>query len=150
MTQVSRIPLTKEVYQRIFELLQNTIAKPYNKTEVSLLLKDLLTPTERIMLAKRMACAVLLEKGYTYRDIELILKVSKGTVQSINTILKFHGKGLKTLAQAVLKEEKNQEFWTNIGEVFLTIGSRGKGSSGWRQLRKDLRIKRYKRQAAVV
>ena len=64
MPQVSKYPLRKEVFERVFELLLKTIADSHTQKEATQLIDDLLTPTEKIMLAKRLSIAVLLAKNY--------------------------------------------------------------------------------------
>ncbi|PJE70037.1 hypothetical protein COU97_01860, partial [Candidatus Shapirobacteria bacterium CG10_big_fil_rev_8_21_14_0_10_48_15] len=80
MAQVSRLPLSEKIYQRIFEIFFQTAAEIRTKKAAEEFFNDLLTPTERIMLAKRLSIAVLLAKGYDYRSIREILHVSPPTI----------------------------------------------------------------------
>ena len=64
MTQVSKYPLSKDVYDKIFEIFLKTLINIKNKNEGRNLIKDFFTPTERIMFAKRLGIALLLEKNY--------------------------------------------------------------------------------------
>lgn len=145
MAQVSKYPISQSVYEQIFNLLLKIFSDSCTKTEANNLLEDLLTPTERIMLAKRLAIALLLSKKYQYQDISKILRVSKGTIAMINLSLKFTGKGYKYFIDKVLREEKLQEIWENIEKTILNTMSSGKGSHTWRYLRNELSNKKKKR-----
>ena len=69
MSQVSKYPVRKDVYEEIFETLLETIAGLTTKKDVSAFFNEFLTPTERIMFAKRLAVGLLIAKGYDYKDI---------------------------------------------------------------------------------
>ena len=64
MTQVSRIRLPKAVEDQMHGALRKALADLRTEEEVGEFLEDLLTPTEKIMLGKRLAIAILLDKGY--------------------------------------------------------------------------------------
>ena len=150
MPQVSRYPLPKEVYNRIFELLLRIITDSYNKNEARELLDDLLTPTEKIMLAKRLSIAVLLLKGYPYESIQEILRVSKSPIADVNRSLKYKGKGYKKFAKRILKEEKIAKFWEKVEDLVLkNLSHGGKGSGSWRYLYHEIRKKRLKRHTPI-
>jgi TrpR-related protein YerC/YecD len=95
MAQVSRHPLSKLIYERIFEIFIKSIISIKNKKEAEDFLNDFLTPTERIMLAKRLTIAVLLTKGYDYNQIHKVLHVSTATIAGVNVFLKYTGEGYK-------------------------------------------------------
>ncbi len=80
MSQVSRNPLSKESNYEIQATLWWLLARLDNDSDVRNFLNSLLTKTEKIMLAKRLAIAFLLNKNYNYRDISDALKVSTTTV----------------------------------------------------------------------
>ncbi|MDR3643421.1 MAG: Trp family transcriptional regulator [Candidatus Doudnabacteria bacterium] len=63
---------------------------------------DLLTESEAVMLAKRLEIAVSLLSGQTYRNIQLRLNVTPGTVAQIARVLKISGEGFKTAQQLFL------------------------------------------------
>lgn len=106
MSQVSKYPLSKNIADRIFEIFLNTFVRIHNKQEADQFISDLLTPTEKIMLAKRLAIAFLLEKGYEYRTVQRIIKVSSGTITSVN-ISRHHGsEGYKKVIAKIIKEEE--------------------------------------------
>ena len=143
MAQVSKHPLSKAIYERIFEIFIKSIVSIKDKKEAEDFLNDFLTPTERIMLAKRLAIAVLLTKGYDYASIRKILHVSFSTVASVSVFLKYTGEGYKKVVDKLLKEEAIKDFLLSIGEDFAAVGSiGGKGSGAWRDVKKSIQKKR--------
>ena len=136
MAQVSRYPLTKEVEERVFEILLKTIADLKKHQEIDEFLKDFLSPTERIMLAKRLTIAILLGKGYDYRQIREILKVTPGTIAAVNLKLKYAGKGYKKVVGKVLKEEKIEKLLGKVNNVLEeSLPPKGRNWSEWRKKR---------------
>lgn len=149
MPQVSKYPLRKEIFERIFELLLKTITDSYGQKEAVGLIDDLLTPTEKIMLAKRLSAAVLLRKGYRYKDIQQILRVSKPTIATVNLYLKHGSGGYKKFVDKVLREEGIGEFWEKVEDLALSTVSKGKGNGVWRYLRGELRKRRWEKRTEV-
>jgi len=88
VAQVSRRLLNKQIEQQIFETLWEAISQLKNKTEIQIFLTDLVTPTERIVLAKRLAIAVLLLKNTNYETIKDLIKVSGETISKVALTLK--------------------------------------------------------------
>jgi len=80
MSQVSRNPISKTTNQEIQATLWWLLARLNDDSDIRDFLNCLLTKTEKIMLAKRLAIAFLLIKGYNYRDIGNVLKVSTATI----------------------------------------------------------------------
>ncbi len=87
MSQVSRNPLSKESNYEIQATLWWLLARLNTDSDINSFLNGLLTKTEKIMLAKRLAIAFLLSKGYNYRDISDALKVSTSTVARIKEVI---------------------------------------------------------------
>lgn len=128
MTMVSKYPLNKKVQDRVFEIFLNTISNLKNHNDIDSFLNEFLSPTEKIMLAKRLSIAVFLSKNYDIRSISQILKVSKNTVVKINLLIK-HKKGfLSNLVEKINKDQKIKEFWEELeynlskATIPLTIG----------------------------
>lgn len=89
--------------------------------DVENFLEDLLSPTEKIMLVKRLAIAILLTKGYTYDDIDDTLKVSRPTIMNVSYWLK-HGKtGYQNVVERIIKNQKREELFDKIEEILLRL-----------------------------
>ncbi|MEK7612563.1 MAG: Trp family transcriptional regulator [Patescibacteria group bacterium] len=71
---------TGKVWNKIYNDLLNQITLQGSPKDRSKLLAELITPTERIMLAKRLAIICMLGEGYSFEDIQEILRVSPSTV----------------------------------------------------------------------
>lgn len=149
MAQVSKYPLKEEVYNRIFELLFKVITDSCSKNEAKNLLDDLLTPTEKIMLAKRLSIAILLSKGYTYESIQEIIRVSRATIADVNTSLKYKGRGYQKFTKRVLQEEKIAQFWEKAEDLILGAFSKGTRGAGWRYLHQEIKQKRWKKRTPI-
>ena len=145
MSQVSKYPISKQISDRIFEIFLNTLVKIKSKEEADQFISDLLTPTEKIMLAKRLAIAFLLEKDYDYRTIQQIIKVSTGTIATVN-LMRHHGsEGYKKLINKLVREEKLITLLDNSIANILSVPStleRGKGT--WSYLKQEAEKRRAK------
>lgn len=144
MTQISRIPLRKEIETRIFDIFLNSLAKVRLKGDVFKFINDLLSPTEQLMLAKRLSIAFLLHKGYDQRTICKILKVSLATVSRVSLKLQVGGEGYRKVTKEIISDEKMDEFWHKLDDfISELVPPKGRG---WSQLRKDRWMAKLNRQ----
>ena len=121
MSKLSRRFLDKELENKIFEVFVKTIVDIKTSTEAKNFIDDLLSPTEKIMLMKRLAIAVLLTKGKTYEYIDHTLKVSRATIMTVSLWLK-HGKGgyIKAVDD-ILKAQNRERLIDNIEEILIRL-----------------------------
>jgi uncharacterized protein YerC len=112
MTQVSRNPLPHYLEQQMHKAIRKAFADLRTEEDVAAFLNDLLTPTEKVMIGKRLAIAILLDRGYDQRTIHTIMKTSLATVNSVNFWLKHRGNGYRI----VLTKLKNQKEWQEFKE----------------------------------
>src|SRR3989344_590523 len=106
MPHLSKRKLQKDVYFSIYEQLDFCITQHKNKTKRSKFLSEILTETERIMLAKRLAIIAMLIKGASSYSIEKILKISSSTVKRLERALE---KGaFKNLATFLTERQKSK------------------------------------------
>lgn len=105
MTQVSRIPLKQEVLDSIFDLFLETLINIKDKKRLSGFVQSIFTPNEKIMLAKRLAAALLLAKGHSYHSIRSILKLSPPTISKMNFRLKYEGEELNPVIEGILRRQ---------------------------------------------
>src|SRR3989338_11266779 len=135
MTQVSRIPLRKEIEKRIFEIFLSSLAKVRHRQEVENFINDLLSPTEKTMLAKRISIAFLLAKKYDQRTISKTLKVGLETVSKVSRSMRSGKGGYRMVAGNIMRNEKLNEFVQKIDD-FINDVFPPKGRD-WRKWRKD-------------
>ena len=143
MAQVSKYPISKDIADRIFDVFIKSFIKVKSSKDAQNLANDLFTPTERIMLAKRLAIAFCLMQEYEYREISKLLSLT--TIASVNMTLKYGSNGYKTILERINKEEKLEDLFKSIADKVLVAGSYGKGSGTWRYLRAELQKSREKK-----
>lgn len=152
MSKVSRRILDKELENIIFEVFLKTIVDIKTTTDAKNFIEDILSPTERIMLIKRLAIAVLLTKGETYEYIDHTLKVSRATIMTVSLWLK-HGKGgYGKVVDKILKAQSKEKLIGNIEEILMklsppkrfgSIAFENKSKKGKELLRKRLKRERF-------
>lgn len=146
MTQVSRRAINSKTQDRILSLFLTSIVLCKNPSDASLFIEDLLTPTEKVMLSKRFSIAYMLHQGYSYDNIQDILKVSRTTVGHTALWLKRSGKGLIGMIGKIKRNEMTKKILDDIEEGFLDIIAHSKGVD-WRRAQSDLwKFRREKRK----
>lgn len=80
-----------------------------DRAEAIAFLKDLLTPTEVRMLAKRLQIADMLAKGYKYEDIKNHVRVTVQTISHVNNKLNYGDDGLIKILQRLEKIDKSRQ-----------------------------------------
>jgi len=98
MAKVSRKSLPQDLEKRLIGNLFSALNK-LSETERVVFLDKLLTPTEKTMLAKRMAILSELGKGTTYEKVEEKYNVISATVSRMSTLLKTTPKLLEVLSK---------------------------------------------------
>lgn len=114
MAQVSRKALDQHVWERIFNLFLETLANIQRRQQLQSFLGEFLTPTERIVLTKRLAIAVLLAKDHNYAEICRLLHVTPPTVAKVSIYLKYEGQGLRSVMKDIFKRQAMQIIWEEI------------------------------------
>lgn len=84
-----------------------------SKEEIQSFLTDLLSPTERTMLTKRLAIAAFLMRAYPYESISNMLKVSSSTISKVALVLN-QNQGYKNTINKIARSESAKEFWQQI------------------------------------
>lgn len=122
MPQVSKYLMDKETYERMFAVFWQTIGGLKGKKEAEEFFTDLLTPTEKVMLAKRLMIALFLTKGYEYREISRTLKVSFSTIALVNNWLKTEAsQTFKEKLEALIRKEKRKEKLEDINDFLESL-----------------------------
>lgn len=134
MTQVSKRFLQKEAEERILDLFWTSLSSA-SKEQIALFLDDLLTPTEKIMLAKRLAIAFMLLKNYDYETINERLKVSDPTIWNVRTSLAYKGKGYKMIIEKIMSKERWEKFWGEL-DLFFTQIIPPRPGTNWTEVRR--------------
>lgn len=131
MSQVSKRPIKPEIIERMLELLQKSFAKLDNKDAVSDFLEDILTPTERVMIAKRLAMALLLNRGWDHDAICRYLKVSTSTVTYFKNKLKGSARGFQKVLANIEKSNEWEQIWLDLRQGLEEIIA-GRVGANWK------------------
>jgi uncharacterized protein YerC len=148
MAQISKYLLSEKETAEIKSLFTEVVSLLFNRQDITDFLDDFLTPTERIVLSKRITAALLLKQGYSYEIIMKTLKISSPTVADISLKLKYAGKGYHRILDKILKEQKIKIIFSKLEDVALgalTIG-KGKGSGFWW----DLKMKKKSSATKII
>lgn len=146
MTQVSRRLLKKDIEERIYDVLLESIASVKSKGSVEKLLDDLLSPTEKLMLAKRVSIALLLMKKYSQRTIADLLKVGLETVNRVSRTMQKGTGGYGVIASTIIRNEKLKEFLEKVDDTLANLLPPPKGTDWkhWRRVRWEEKINSQK------
>ncbi|MBT3282994.1 hypothetical protein HON59_02650 [bacterium] len=138
MVYVSKKPLKQETLVRISNMLITHIANIHTKPNAEKFLDEILTTSEKIMLAKRFAIIAMLNKEQSYSTIKRILRVSPVTIAKINQELE-NGEFDFIISQ--LQKTKNNNTKGKVSESFsiwldVMLGIRipPRGKSRWKFL----------------
>lgn len=122
----------------MFNFLSDTVAKLRTKEQVSGFFEEFLTPTEKVMLAKRLAIGILIAKRYSYREISDLLKMSTSTIAIYNLSYKYKSV-FRNMIERILKNEALETCLLELVEGVAELGAIGGAkSSGWFELKKDV------------
>ena len=114
MSQISQRKMDENIQAMMFQMFLGSFSKCKDQGEVANYLGDILTETEAIVLAKRLAIALMLTKGYNYNQICDLLKVTPPTISKVKTWLSMKGDGFRTVLSAVIEDPDTQEFWEGL------------------------------------
>jgi len=107
MPHVSKRLLQKNIYTSIIEDVSFFLSRTKEKASVRRFLKEILTSTEELMIAKRLAVIYMLSEGYSPYRIYQDLKISPSTVERYENYLQ---KGrYKTLVQFITREKNSKK-----------------------------------------
>lgn len=131
MTQVSRFKLKDHVLERLFDLFFEIVGKNKSREEFTLIINDVLSSTEKIMIAKRIAIVYLLLKGIDYRNFCKTIKVSSATVSKYKILVERSG-GLVPAFEKIIRDDKIVEFLEGFLIMLFPPGTPGiNWSAAW-------------------
>ena len=109
MPQISKRFVKPDVKEKIDNLFIECIAECRNQKESANFINVLLTRTEKTVIAKRVAIALMLIKGYSATDIDEKLKVSQATVYTVKYWLEDKGVEIKSILESIAKRDEKQK-----------------------------------------
>lgn len=142
MSQISKKHVNNKVVERIFEIFVDFLIAVNNSEKAEIFLDNLLTKTEKVVLAKRLSIAFLLVNGYSTEQIKYLLRVSSQTVWTVKTWLGHEGKGLVKIINEIKNNKKNKltmkKFFIMLEELLTPIYS-----GHWSQVQRKKRWQEY-------
>ena len=129
MPHISTKKISDEHFKKIYQQLISLFDTAGTKRKSDLLLGEILTDTEKIMLAKRLSIVYLLDEGVSTHNISDTLSVSPSTVSRIS--LNYENNKYKYIKNILAKNK--QAIWESLEEV-IRIGAEryaGKGRWNW-------------------
>lgn len=139
MTQISRFKLKEETLEKLYSLMFEVLGKK-SKKEFLLIMNDLVSPAEKIMIAKRIAVIYLLTKKVDQQIISRTVKVSLSTVSKFSLLTKLSNVIPNALAVLIAHEEIR----LFIDEIFVSMFPPGTINTNWKgawELKKEVRRK---------
>jgi uncharacterized protein YerC len=117
MPHISSKKLNSSLLEKLFGKLINILGKAQDKQYLDIVINELFTPTEKIMLAKRLAIILMLSNSTPQHRIVGVLKVSPSTVAKMS--LKIEIGKYKIILKISKKEKVDIE---KIVWKILTVG----------------------------
>jgi uncharacterized protein YerC len=105
--QISKQDLPSKVSHDLHQALCRLVADIRSSEEADVVLRELLSETERVAIMKRLGIAVLLHKHVSYEKIKKTIKVSSATIASIQE--QMGRNGLVTAIEKVTVNELAEE-----------------------------------------
>jgi len=130
MVRISDKPLKREVFLAINKQFTDYLVRAKTKQETKRLISELLTNSEKTMLAKRLALILMLERGHNFSTIRKNLKMSQSTIARLWKDMK--NDKFIFIAKDIRKEKKKSGFWVDLEGLvkFRVPAIAGKGR--WR------------------
>lgn len=117
--QVSKQKLNKTIERQIFGIFYQLLSDIKTPSEAQILMHDLLSETERQVIAKRLAIALFLDKGRSYENIKSTLKVSSATIASVQD--QMGNPGIQLALNKIKAEEWADEWAGKISSIMGKI-----------------------------
>jgi uncharacterized protein YerC len=103
--QVSKKDVSKTIEKKIFRSLYQVLSDMRNPGEIKKFLSDVLSETEKTVLAKRLGIVYYLNKNKSYEVIREDLKVSSATIANVQRLMEEDGEGLNLAIKAIEADE---------------------------------------------
>lgn len=110
MPHISKRKLDKKTEKELIRNFDLVLTKISKDTEMQDFLGSLLTSTERVMLAKRLAIAVLLKENVSQENIANALCVTQATISRMQLFLEARGQGDNIAFKKLTNEKVLAEF----------------------------------------
>lgn len=127
--------MDKVVETELFKKFWHSLSSLRDPDSVSSFFSDFLSGSERIMLAKRFAIAVLLLRGKRPKDIKSVLHVSDSSTSSVGAWLKNAKPKTVATLERVIRENYWEEFFDNVDSFLDSLPPRY--GTNWQRVGKE-------------
>jgi uncharacterized protein YerC len=135
--------MNPEIEKRVYEVFIESVKNTKTPSEVVDFLNDLLSPVEKIMMAKRVAVAfLLLQDKYTYEEITKTVKVSRGTIAKIHAVFALQGKGYRKILGDILKRKAAKSALSELLDILTPLPPKGANIGEWKKAKRMSKQKR--------
>lgn len=110
MPHISKVKLDRRVEKQLIGNLEVVLSRISKNEEMRVFLLSLLSSTERLMLAKRLAIVILLKEGLNDSQISNALGVTRYTVSRMELFLDSRGQGYNLALEKLNDEAALKEF----------------------------------------
>jgi len=141
MARISRRPIKEEILQKVFALFFEIVGKKTNLRDFKSVISEILSPVERIMIAKRVAIVYLLLKGIDQRSISNVLKVSNATVSKFAVLME-KSTGVVPSFNKILTNDKILDFLDQMFDALFPPGTYGTNWKAAWERRKRISLKK--------
>jgi uncharacterized protein YerC len=117
MPQISKRELDKDIESEMFREFWLSLSKLRSADIIASFFSDLLTDTEKIMLAKRFTIAILLLRGKRPVEIKETLHVTNSTIGSVGSWLKNANHHTKGVLESIVQEGNWQKLLAKIDSI---------------------------------
>ncbi len=139
MARISKKYINEQILIKLYRLFFEVISRFKDKDNFVEIIDEILSPTEKIMIAKRIGIIYLLIKKVDYRDIAEVLKVSTATVFYYAIHFDKKESKLVNMIKTMLVKEKVLGFLDDIlSDIFIQPGLKiGHWQKYWDHKRKQ-------------
>ena len=133
--------MKKGLEGKLFDIYFQIVCSVQNQKDFSSVFLDIFTPTERLMIAKRIVIMLLLIKEIDYRSICKVLKVSVATVCKYRILIDHNPELERKLIHIQLKDKVMEA----IAQIYLIFRPPGGLYVNWKaawQLKNELEKKK--------
>lgn len=127
MVQVSRRKVKEDILEKLFTLFFEIVGRNKDREDFENMIQGVLSSTEKVMVAKRIAIFYLLIKHIDYTVICETLKVSAATVFKFRYVLENNKKVNESFGKII----RNEKILNFLEEIYLTLSEPGVPGVNW-------------------
>ena len=128
MVQLSKRKVQPQAMSKMFSLLFDVLGKQENNKKFSIVIDGLFSPTEKIMIAKRVAIFFLISRGEEWKTIRDTIMVSLASISKCQMILRNN----HAMKETVEYLSNRKEMGIFFNEFLLSLFGPGTAYINWK------------------